>query len=255
MALWELSLILLAIVVVGGLAWMSKKKLSGWQPYRKKTRSMQEKTPESSRPIQQKKDMEVAEEVTPPLLKQVSRQEKHHALPEIPHTYGKTSITAMVRDPYWIFAYWEISKATKEDIAARYGHNAWKSSRPVLKVYDATNLYFFDSREAVEIQINDFANNWYINTGMPGHSYFIELGRILHDGTYIFIARSNMVSTPRNDVSEIVDLEWLLPTEYEKRVYGRYIEVHGSPGFIEEMALKAVAAKEHEEYISSPMDW
>ncbi|CEO89766.1 DUF4912 domain-containing protein [Syntrophaceticus schinkii] len=255
MALWELFLLLLAILVVGGLAWMFNKKLSGSRPYRKKIQSAQEKTPESSRPIQQKEDMEVAEEVTPPLSHQVPQQEKHHILPEIPHSYGDTFITAIARDPYWIFAYWEISEATKEDIAARFGHDAWESSRPVLKVYDATNLYFFDSREAAEIQINGYASNWYINTGMPGHNYLIELGRILTDGTYVFIARSNMVSTPRDDVSEIVDLEWLLPTEYEKRVYGRYIEIHGSPGFIEEMALKAVAAKEHEEYIGSPMNW
>lgn len=254
-ALWELSILLLAILVVGGLAWMSKKKFSGSGPYRKNIHSAQEKTPESSRPIQQKEDMEVAEEVTPPLSYQVSQQEKHHVLPEIPHSYGDTYITAIARDPYWVFAHWEVSEATKEDIRKRYGHDTWGSSRPVLKVYDATNLYYFDSREAVEIQINSFANNWYVNTGVPGHSYFIELGRILPDGIYIFIARSNMVSTPRDDVSEIVDLEWLLPTEYEKRVYGRYIEVHGSPGFIEEMALKAVAAKEREEYISSPMDW
>lgn len=199
--------------------------------------------------------MEAAEEVTPPLPQQVSQQEQHHIAPEIPYTYGNTNITAMARDPYWVFAHWEISEGTKENIRRRYGSNAWESSHPVLKVYDATNLYFFDSRQAAEIQINDFANSWYIHTGEPDHTYFIELGRILPDETYIFIARSNMVTTPRGDVSEIVDLEWLLPTEYEKRVYGRYTEIHGSPGFIEEMALKAIAAKQQEEHISSPMDW
>lgn len=234
---------------------MSNKQLSGWRPDRKKNRSAQEKIQESSLPIKQKEDLPVTEEAIPPLPQQVSRQEVHRVLPEIPHAYGDTKITAMARDPYWVFAYWEVSEAAKEDIGRRYGHDAWELSHPVLKVFDATNLYFFDSRQAAEIQINDFASNWYINTGKPDHTYFIEIGRLLPDGTYIFIARSNMVSTPRSDVSDIIDLEWLLPTEYEKRVYGRHMDVYGSPGFIEEMALNAVVAQERAEYISSPMDW
>ncbi|HBI27763.1 MAG TPA: DUF4912 domain-containing protein, partial [Peptococcaceae bacterium] len=128
-------------------------------------------------------------------------------------------------------------------------------SRPVLKVYDTTDLYFFDSRQAFEIQINDLASSWYINVGQPNHSYFIELGRILPDGTYIFIARSNMVTTPRLGVSDVVDLEWMVPTEYEKRIYGMHTKANGSPDFIEEMAQKAAVTKIEQEHISSPMNW
>lgn len=255
---------------------MSTKKLSGGIPRRERVRSAQRKPGGSTSHIRRQYDMEAAEDVTPPLSDTVSRrqkeqtavkpvereaedlprQETEHALPSIPYRYGDTYLTAMVRDPYWLFAYWEIGKAAKEDVCRRYGARAWESSRPVLKVYDATNRYFFDSRQAAEIEINDFADNWYIHTGKPGHSYFIELSRVMPDGTQIFIARSNMVTTPRDDVSEIVSSEWLLPTTYEKKVYGRYIDVHGSPGFIEEMSLKAGAAKKlEEEQISSPMNW
>lgn len=277
MALWEFSLLLLAILAVGGLAWMSTKKHPGGIPRRERIRSAQRKPGGSNPPIRRQDDMEAAEEMTPPLLDTVSprpadlaaakhggqvaqkdlpRREAEHPLPSIPYRYGDTYLTAMVRDPYWLFAYWEIGKAAKEDVCRRYGARAWESSRPVLKVYDATNRYFFDSRQAAEIEINDFADNWYIHTGKPGHSYFIELSRVMPDGTQIFIARSNMVTTPRDDVSEIVSSEWLLPTTYEKKVYGRYIDVHGSPGFIEEMSLKAGAAKKlEEEQISSPMNW
>jgi len=267
-ALWELSLLLLAILAVGGLAWMSTKKLSGGIPHRERVRSAQGKPGGSTSHIRRQDDMEAGEDVTPPLLDTVSRRQKdqpaakhgeretEHALPSIPYRYGDTYLTAMVRDPYWLFAYWEIGEAAKEDVCRRYGTRAWESSRPVLKVYDATNRYFFDSRQAAEIEINDFADNWYIHTGKPGHSYFIELSRVMPDGTQIFIARSNMVTTPQDDVSEIVSSEWLLPTTYEKRVYGRYSDVHGSPGFIEEMSLKAGAAKKlEEEQISSPMNW
>ena len=84
------------------------------------------------------------------------------AAPPIPWSYGECKITALVRDPYWLFAYWEINEAKREEIARRYGAQAWKESWPVLRVYDTTNLYFFDSRHYAEIPINDYANNWYI---------------------------------------------------------------------------------------------
>jgi hypothetical protein len=253
MTLWELSLLLIAILVVGGLVWMSTINNSRGLLNRNKL-GMVSKSPSGSPHIQKNEDMEIAEEVTPPLTQQVSPKEEHHPLPEIPYAYGDTYINAMAKDPFWIFSYWEVSDNTKEDIRKRYGFNAWESSRPVLKVYDATNLYFLDSRQASEIYINDFTSSWYIDSIQPEHSYFIELGRILPDGTYIFIARYNMVTTPRIGVSDIVDLEWMVPTEYEKRVYGMHTKANGSPDFIEEMAQKANVTKD-EKHISSPMNW
>lgn len=251
---WELSLLLFAILVVGGLVWMSINNNARGSLNRKNIGMASQQSSRGPN-IRSHEDVEIAEEVTPPLSQQVPPKERHHFLPEIPHAYGGTYINALARDPFWLFAYWEISENTKEGIRKRYGFNAWESSRPVLKVYDTTDLYFFDSRQALEIQINDFTNNWYINTGQPNHSYFIELGRILPDGTYIFIARSNMVTTPRIGVSDVVDLEWMVPTEYEKRVYGKITKANGSPDFIEEMAQKAIVTKIEQEQISSPMNW
>jgi hypothetical protein len=257
MTLWELSLLLFAILMVGGLVWMSINNNARGSLNRKNI-DMASKRPSGGPNIHRKGDVEIAEEVTPPHSQKIfheEEQEEHRFLPKIPYAYGGTYINAMARDPFWIFAYWEVSESTMEDIRRRYGFNAWESSRPVLKVYDTTDLYFFDSRQAFEIQINDLASSWYINVGQPNHSYFIELGRILPDGTYIFIARSNMVTTPRLGVSDVVDLEWMVPTEYEKRIYGMHTKANGSPDFIEEMAQKAAVTKIEQEHISSPMNW
>lgn len=251
---WELSLLLFAILVVGGLVWMSINNNARGSLNRKNI-GMASQQSSGDPNIHSHEDVEIAEEVTPPYSQKVSHEEKHHFLPGVPFAYGGTYINAMVRDPFWLFAYWEISENTKEDIRKRYGFNAWESSQPVLKVYDTTDLYFFDSRQALEIQINDLTNNWYIDVGQPNHSYFIELGRILPDGTYIFIARSNMVTTPRIGISDVIDLEWMVPAEYEKRIYGMHLKANGSPDFIEEMAQKTVVTKIEQEQISSPMNW
>jgi hypothetical protein len=139
--------------------------------------------------------------------------------PGIPWSYGDCKITALVRDPHWLFVYWEISADRREEIARRCGRQTWEESRPVLRIYDATNLYYFDSRHFEEIAVNDYANNWYIHTGRPDRTFCIELGRVGQGGSYIFLARSNFVSTPRDGISDVVDEEWLLLPEHAAQLY------------------------------------
>jgi len=253
MVLWEFSLLLIAVLFIGGLTLMFHNR-----PFRKKAlgKKMNPVQPKTTLHIEKSSDIEAAEEVTPPPPPQTpQKKSSSHPLPAIPWSYGDTKIAALARDPYWIFAYWEINGEVREKIQQQYGSEAWGAGKLLLRVYDVTNTYFFDSRQIFEIQVNDYTNNWYINTGQPDHTYLVELGLLLPDGTYIFIARSNLVTMPRDDISHIVDEEWLLPEAYEKRIYGKYIEIHGSPGFIQEMELKAIKAKKREEYISSPINW
>jgi hypothetical protein len=180
------------------------------------------------------------------------------AAPLIPWSYGECRITALVRDPYWLFAYWEIDAAKREEIARRYGDQAWDESWPVLRVYDVTNLYFFDSRHYTEISSNDYTNNWYIRTGQPNSTFCIELGRVHPDGSYIFLARSNFVSTPRDRVSDVVDEEWLLLPEYAARLSGRIGGSYpgpSSPGSMGPAEYLSSPGLMQPGGISSPMKW
>ena len=100
-------------------------------------------------------------------------------------------------------------------ILGNYSHNqtelskqlgdVWNFSKPALRVYDVTNetqqTYF-------DIEINNNAESWYIHVGKPNHKFFVDLGRILPDGTFYCIARSNLVTTPSNCVSDIIDPNW-----------------------------------------------
>jgi hypothetical protein len=168
------------------------------------------------------------------------------ATPGVPLSYGDCKITALVRDPYWLFTYWEINDTKREEIARRYGHQAWNESWPVLRVYDTTNLYFFDSRHFAEITINDYASNWYICTGQPNKTFCIELGRVRPDGSYIFLARSNFVSAPRDQISDVIDVEWLLLPEYTAQLYRQIGGSYSGPSSPGLMGLGPA------EYISSP---
>jgi hypothetical protein len=122
---------------------------------------------------------------------------------ELPANYGTNEIVALVRDPYWIYAYWEISAATQNDLQHQH---IWENSEPVLRVYDVTDNP--DTGQYFDVSINDFTKSWYIPVGRPSHTYFIDLGRRLPGGDFISIARSNTVTTPHNQVSTIIDPLW-----------------------------------------------
>lgn len=126
--------------------------------------------------------------------------------PELPAGYGDTRIVALPRDPYWLYAYWEISSATRSTLERQYGQSFFQRSRPVIKVRGQET----DSRivDIFDLEINDYADNWYIKVPFPDRTYILDLGRVLPDGTFVLIARSNPVTTPRATFSDRTDPEW-----------------------------------------------
>jgi len=124
---------------------------------------------------------------------------------ELPDNYGDNQIYLLVRDPHWLFAYWEIQKDHQEENLAKLGGN-WESVISILRVYDVTNPDrkppFFD------VVLKNMATAWYLNV-LPNHSYYVEIGLLHRDGRFISLARSNYVTTPRSGMSEIIDEQWM----------------------------------------------
>lgn len=261
MALIDLLLLVaiisvLAILGAGGYVLIFRKRFSFMKrPYPQTGERLSKRLAVPPRPTQRVPGAasaleEIGEElpVVQPRPSTVYEQEMaRRATPDIPWSYGDCMITALVRDPYWLFVYWEINEAKREEIAQHFGHQAWNESHPVLRIYDTTNLYFFDSRHHAEITINDYANNWYIHTGQPNRTFCVELGRVRPDGSYIFLARSNFVSTPRDQISDVIDEEWLLLSEYATKLYQRIGSNYPGPS---SPGLPGPGAQ-----ISSPIKW
>ncbi|MDK2820737.1 MAG: uncharacterized protein PWP31_702 [Clostridia bacterium] len=148
---------------------------------------------------------------------------------ELPNKYGKDEIVLMVKDPYWLYSYWEISDATIENLKRQYGTN-WDNSHPVLRIYDLTNHpYDFLNAPFFEIAITDLADNWYINTGQPNRTYCIDLGRWIPNHGFITIARSNIVTTPADQPSNEIDPLWP-PVEVCWEAVSRYTTNKKYPG-------------------------
>ncbi len=147
-------------------------------------------------------------EITPLPVESVCPQETVRASEtsrELPHNYGDNQIYLLVRDPYWIYSYWEIQKDHQDRNLAKLG-GSWDAVVTVLRVYDTTEAgkapSFFD------IVLQNMATAWYLNV-QPNHSYYVEIGLLHRDGRFICLARSNEVTMPRAGMSDVIDEQWM----------------------------------------------
>ena len=146
----------------------------------------------------------------------------NRTIPEdLPFGYDQDKIILQVRDPRWIHSYWELRNQTIEGLKNRLGEDFYRAKK-ILRVYDVTNIIFdgFNANSFFDIQYNDFANSWYIDTNGPGRSWCVDLGLMLADGRFITILRSNVVKTPLDSPSSITDEEWMIPDDVFARLYG-----------------------------------
>lgn len=120
----------------------------------------------------------------------------------IPWSYGETRLTALVRDPYWIFAYWEIAGETHRLAQKAVGPEAWSAAGPILRVHDASGRAHYD------VAIDEEVRNWYLNVGQPDRAWYLEIGRLTKSGRFVMLARSNTVHTPRDGPSQVIDPRW-----------------------------------------------
>lgn len=128
---------------------------------------------------------------------------------ELPRGYGKDRIVCMVRDPYWLHTYWELTQQAVQRAEAALGQN-WHGAKPILRVVDVTSGDTTSHSETPlrDIDIHGGCNNWYIDVPNPPRSYRIDIGYLARNGQFYVLARSNVVTTPRAGMSDVIDENW-----------------------------------------------
>ena len=114
---------------------------------------------------------------------------------DIPWAYGDDRVTAMARDPHWIFVYWEL---TDEAIARARQEVQDPNGWCVLRVYDTTYRHF-DGTNAnwyADVAVHREANNYYVPVHRPGATIHVDIGIKSHEGWFAKIARSSGVDSP-----------------------------------------------------------
>jgi hypothetical protein len=140
---------------------------------------------------------------------------------DLPAGYGKDRIVCMVRDPYWLHAYWELTRQAIQRAEAALGQE-WHGARPILRLLDVTSKDNSNAPERIvrDIDVHGGSNNWYVDVNDPPRSYRIDVGYLSKSGRFYVLARSNVVTTPRAGVSDVIDENWAdLDAKKADRIY------------------------------------
>lgn len=134
----------------------------------------------------------------------------------LPSGYGKDRIVAMVRDPWWVVVYWEITPQRDNAVRVEMQSRGKNFDKTVLRIYDITGVSNFDGTNAnsyFDIPLKDLARNWYVDVSAPNRRWCVEIGFVSREGDFYTLARSNIVKTPRFGMSDILDEAWMLSEE------------------------------------------
>jgi hypothetical protein len=128
---------------------------------------------------------------------------------DLPAGYGKDRIVVMVRDPYWLHCYWELTRHAIQRAEAALGQE-WHTSKPILRLLDVSSHDTTSTTETIvrDIDIHGGCNNWYIDVANPPRSFRVDIGYLARSGKFYVLARSNVVTTPRAGISDVIDENW-----------------------------------------------
>lgn len=134
---------------------------------------------------------------------------------DLPYRYNQTTIKLLAQTPTTLFVYWDISDKDRNKFKEQYGEDFFETTKPILIVHNDTLGYSF------EVEINDFANCWYLHVVDSKCDYKIELGRRPIVKTeklnqdYIYVTTSNEIESPNDKI---------LLNKEQKMVYFRNVK-------------------------------
>lgn len=122
---------------------------------------------------------------------------------DLPLKYGNTVVKLLAQTPKTLFVYWEVSDSDIDNFKKQYGEDFFNKTKPYLIVHNLT------LNKTTEVEINDFANSWYLNTEDTDCKFDIELVRKFINSSsnndedaadYLYIAKSNSITSPNNHI-------------------------------------------------------
>ena len=127
---------------------------------------------------------------------------------DLPYRYNQTIVKLLAQTPNTLFIYWDVSDEDVRKLQETYGNDFFYNTKPVLIVHNETKNYSF------EVEINDFANSWYLHVSDTDCKYSIEFGRKFINNNYsnnsnennfiqdnyVYITSSNELITPNDHI-------------------------------------------------------
>ncbi len=125
---------------------------------------------------------------------------------DLPPAYGFARLIFLVRDPNWIFAFWEIPPENAHELLARL-QCSWDQVHWVLRMYSpGKETASQDSHW--DTAIDPAASGWYLHLSPPGASFQGEIGLCDDSDRFAGLTCSNRVTLPPDRPSPFVDEQW-----------------------------------------------
>ena len=160
----------------------------------KKTTSSKstKKTSSQAKSTKKKVSKKASVEKTKPIISNVEYY-------DIPYRYNETVVKILAQTPTNLFVYWDISDEDRNSYIKQYGEDFFNNTKPVLIITNKTMNYSF------EVEINDYANSWYVHLNDADCDYSVELGRRpiyanSNIDNYVYISTSNDMEMPNNHI-------------------------------------------------------
>lgn len=163
----------------------------------------------------------------------------------------KDRLVVMVRDPYWLHAYWELTQKSIKRVQVALGHY-WHGARPILRLYEVhrEGTTTATRRLLRDVEIHGGVNNWYLDVHSPPKTYQLDIGYLASSGRFFCLARSNMVNTPPATATDTFDKNWADVAKQFDRIFAL------SGGYSESVAndeLKEVLEERLQRSIGDPV--
>ena len=130
---------------------------------------------------------------------------------EIPGSDEDTKVVLLPVNPHLLYVYWEFSARDLEALGRAFSRLGPRA-RPVLRFYETTQASSdsLNSASCFEVAIALTAGKWYVRLEQPAHSYCLDLGIYLGQGSFRLLARSNVAEMPKDRPSEKTEERYLL---------------------------------------------
>jgi hypothetical protein len=147
--------------------------------------------PETSAPLTEEEQIESAKYLPRHVPKRVFEEERFL----FPETYGIDRVRLLIKDPEWLFAYWDLSSRSVDMLRRELGERGMALTRLTLRISDP-------GRGGTSVILLPYgARAWYVRADTKSRSYRAQLGWTLPSGQFRTLAESNLVSTPRQGPS------------------------------------------------------
>jgi acylphosphatase len=132
----------------------------------------------------------------------------------------KDRAVLMVRDAYWLHAYWEVTRLSVQRAQAAMAEH-WHTAKPTLRLMEVADGSTTSTVERVarDIEIHGGVNNWYIDIQDSPKSYRVAVGYLSQNGKFYALVRSNAVTTPNPGSSDAIDENWTDVAQNYEKIY------------------------------------